>query len=53
MNKFLTFCLALFFVTNVQADTTDAKWKNIIEIKIITPHGIPTAKAIVVHCFLN
>ena len=35
MIKLITFCLALLFAVSVQADTTDAKWKNIIEFSSI------------------
>ena len=38
MIKILTFCLSVLFVLNVQADTTDSKWKNIIELKKTGDH---------------
>ena len=33
MIKLLIFCFVLLLAVNVQADTTDSKWKNIIELK--------------------
>ena len=38
MIKLLTFCLSVMFVLNIQADTTDSKWKNIIELKKTGDH---------------
>ena len=38
MIKILTFCLSVMFVLNIQADTTDSKWKNIIELKKTGDH---------------
>ncbi len=38
MIKILTFCLSVMFVINLQADTTDSKWKNIIELKKTGDH---------------
>ena len=38
MLKLLTFCFVLLFALNVQADTTDSKWKNIIELEKTGEH---------------
>ena len=38
MIKILTFCMSVMFVLNIQADTTDSKWKNIIELKKTGDH---------------
>ena len=38
MIKILTFCLSVMFILNIQADTTDSKWKNIIELKKTGDH---------------
>ena len=38
MIKILTFCISVMFVLNIQADTTDSKWKNIIELKKTGDH---------------
>ena len=38
MIKLLTFCFSVVFVLNLQADTTDSKWKNIIELKKTGDH---------------
>ena len=38
MIKLLTFCFALFLSVNIQADTTDSKWKNTIELKKTGDH---------------
>ena len=34
MIKLITFCFSVIFALNLQADTTDSKWKNIIEIRL-------------------
>ena len=38
MIKLLTLCFSVIFVFNLQADTTDSKWKNIIELKKTGDH---------------